>query len=170
MTKSPRSPGRRATGGRARGNRATRRATLRRAAPLCGIAAPATCRTVTETFGDARRTHLTDPWPDGSVTDSASDSSWGFHPDGREPGGDGIYLDLVVYRQLDNAVLWASGTYDTGACGLEWSVSAGLVLRKADGSTFCAIAGVDSASDDWAQAREEGLRLVPPQRRRDPGD
>ncbi|MFE2283732.1 hypothetical protein ACFXDJ_06105 [Streptomyces sp. NPDC059443] len=89
--------------------------------------------------------------------------TWGSWPVSGQPGPNSIYIkfqsdgNLVAYRGRDNAVMWASGTYNDGVVTLVWSASTGgIKLMRANGVNACTIRGNNGASGGWAQVQDDG--------------
>jgi hypothetical protein len=109
---------------------------------------------------DTRCAYFVTSQPDWQA---ASNTTWGSWPLSGQPGPNSIYIkfqsdgNLVVYRARDNAVMWASGTWNDGVVSLDWSASTGgIKLMRADGVNACTIRGDNGASGGWAQVQDDG--------------
>ncbi|GAA4629307.1 hypothetical protein GCM10023196_049510 [Actinoallomurus vinaceus] len=132
--------------------------TLARAVTLCGIAAAATGLLATSASADTVCAFFTSSQSDWYAWNNTTWGSWVLS---KGPSYNSIYIkfqsdgNLVVYRQRDNAVMWASGTWGRNVTDLDWSVSAGgILLKRADGSVVCQIG--EGASTGRAQVQEDG--------------
>jgi hypothetical protein len=132
--------------------------TLARAATFCGIVAATTGLLVTTASADTTCAYFLTSQPDWSA---ANNTSWGSWPLGSAWGPSSIYIrfqsdgNLVVYRQSDNAVMWASGTYGIGVTDLDWSSAAGgILLKNAKGSVICQVGS--GASTGHAEVQNDG--------------
>ncbi|WP_370222110.1 hypothetical protein [Kitasatospora sp. MAP12-22] len=92
---------------------------------------------------------------------SGNNTSFGSWPLGSPWTPTSIYIkfqsdgNLVIHRQQDGAVMWASGTWGHGVTDLDWSQSAGgILLRHSNGSIACQIGS--GASGGHAQVQEDG--------------
>ena len=134
------------------------RTKLARAVTVCGIAAAATTLAVTSASADTICAYFSTSQPDWSAKNNTTWGSWVLS---QGPTYNSIYIDfradgdLLVIRQRDKAVMWASGTSNIGVTDLDWSSAAGgILLKNAKGSVICQIGG--GASTGHAQVQEDG--------------